>query len=240
MGAVGARRWAFAGALGAFHASELAFAATCTPHDFGPHSLLLSPQYLASMSLAVAEDALWSWAAPGLKRPRPAAEAAAGLGLVMVVLGEVLRKGALLSARGNFTHTMQQTRRQGHVLVSDGVYRHFRHPGYLGWWVWVVGTQVLMLNPLCSVLFFVMCRRFFSVRVHVEEALLRLRGVRGPHTPLDALGRRGGGWGALVGGRGGERSELAICLQRERERERERERASRNRCYTGLNVSRGG
>ena len=173
MGAVGARRWAFAGALGAFHASELAFAATCTPHDFGPHSLLLSPQYLASMSLAVAEDALWSWAAPGLKRPRPAAEAAAGLGLVMVVLGEVLRKGALLSARGNFTHTMQQTRRQGHVLVSDGVYRHFRHPGYLGWWVWVVGTQVLMLNPLCSVLFFVMCRRFFSVRVHVEEALLR-------------------------------------------------------------------
>ena len=173
MGVVGARRWVFAGALGAFHASELAFAATCTPHDFGPHSLLLSPQYLASMSLAVAEDALWSWAAPGLKRPRPAAEAAAGLGLVMVVLGEVLRKGALLSARGNFTHTMQQTRRQGHVLVSDGVYRHFRHPGYLGWWVWVVGTQVLMLNPLCSVLFFVMCRRFFSVRVHVEEALLR-------------------------------------------------------------------
>ena len=173
MGVVGARRWVFAGALGAFHASELAFAAACTPHDFGPHSLLLSPPYLAAMGLAMVEDALWSWAVPGLKQPRPVAGAAAGLGLVMVVLGEFLRKGALLSARGNFTHTMQQTHRKEHVLVTDGAYRLFRHPGYLGWWVWAVGTQVLMLNPLCSVLFFVLCRRFFSARVRAEEALLR-------------------------------------------------------------------
>ena len=27
--------------------------------------------------------------------------------------------------------------------------RYCRHPGYLGWFVWAVGTQLLLVNPLC-------------------------------------------------------------------------------------------
>ena len=172
MGLAGARRWAFAGALGAFHASELAYAAAFTPHDFGWHSLLLSPPYAVAMALAVAEEAVWAWAAPGLKASGTVTDAVVAVGLGMVVVGELLRKGALLSARGNFTHTIQHTRRKGHVLVTSGFYRLCRHPGYLGWWIWAVGTQVLLLNPACSLLFHLLSRQFFSARVQAEEALL--------------------------------------------------------------------
>lgn len=31
--------------------------------------------------------------------------------------------------------------------------RLVRHPGYLGWCVWAVATQLLLANPLCTLLF---------------------------------------------------------------------------------------
>ena len=63
------------------------------------------------------------------------------LGLVLVILGEALRKAGILTARRHFTHTVQTTRRPGHTLVTHGVYAFVRHPGYLGWFIWAVSTQ---------------------------------------------------------------------------------------------------
>lgn len=71
----------------------------------------------------------------------------------MVLAGELLRKAAILTAGTSFTHLVQLTRRPQHVLVTRGVYRFCRHPGYCGWFIWAVGTQVLLLNPVCAVLF---------------------------------------------------------------------------------------
>ncbi len=31
--------------------------------------------------------------------------------------------------------------------------RYIRHPGYLGWLVWAVGTQILLANPICTIAF---------------------------------------------------------------------------------------
>ena len=31
--------------------------------------------------------------------------------------------------------------------------RHIRHPGYLGFLVWCVGTQLLLVNPVCCMVF---------------------------------------------------------------------------------------
>lgn len=58
-----------------------------------------------------------------------------------------------LTARGAFTHNIQTQRRPGHRLVTRGVYRVARHPGYLGWLLWAVGTQLLLANPLCAAAF---------------------------------------------------------------------------------------
>ncbi len=74
-------------------------------------------------------------------------------GLALVIVGETIRKAAILTAGHNFTHLVQLTRRSQHTLVTHGVYRHIRHPAYLGWLLWCVGTQLLLRNPVCTIFF---------------------------------------------------------------------------------------
>lgn len=47
----------------------------------------------------------------------------------------------------------------------DNVCRYCRHPGYLGWFVWVIGTQLLLVNPVCVAGF------SFVVRAQVHDAM---------------------------------------------------------------------
>lgn len=60
----------------------------------------------------------------------------------MVLCGEGLRKAAMLTAGSNFNHIVQNEKAQSHVLVTSGVYAFFRHPSYVGWFYWSIGTQV--------------------------------------------------------------------------------------------------
>ena len=69
------------------------------------------------------------------------------LGALCVVLGEALRKVAILTARRNFTHLIRTERAQAHQLVRHGVYSLMRHPSYCGWFLWALGTQLLLVNP---------------------------------------------------------------------------------------------
>src|SRR4051812_31669288 len=50
--------------------------------------------------------------------------------------------------------------------------RCFRHPSYVGWFYWSVGTQLLLCNPLCTVLYGLAAWAFFKDRIPYEEALL--------------------------------------------------------------------
>ena len=63
-------------------------------------------------------------------------------GLLMVVFGECLRKAALFTAGSNFNHVVQNEKSETHTLVTSGVYAWFRHPSYVGWFYWSIGTQV--------------------------------------------------------------------------------------------------
>ncbi len=63
-------------------------------------------------------------------------------GLVVVLSGEILRKLAMITAGTNFNHYVQQVKHDGHQLVTHGVYAISRHPSYVGWFYWSVGTQV--------------------------------------------------------------------------------------------------
>jgi len=50
--------------------------------------------------------------------------------------------------------------------------RYLRHPSYFGWFYWALGTQVLLGNPICFVIYAVVTWKFFSVRIAYEEATL--------------------------------------------------------------------
>ena len=65
------------------------------------------------------------------------------IGFAMVVGGESLRKMAMWTAGTNFNHYIRHFREDGHQLVTHGIFAYFRHPSYVGWFYWCVGTQVL-------------------------------------------------------------------------------------------------
>ncbi|XP_068096624.1 protein-S-isoprenylcysteine O-methyltransferase [Hyperolius riggenbachi] len=91
------------------------------------------------------------------------------IGLVMVIFGEALRKSAMLTAGSNFNHIVQNEKSETHTLVTSGVYSWFRHPSYVGWFYWSIGTQVLLCNPICLIGYTLASWRFFRERVEEEE-----------------------------------------------------------------------
>ena len=68
------------------------------------------------------------------------------VGLLLVIFGEVVRKGSMFTARTNFNHYVQYVKKAGHELVTHGVYSWCRHPSYVGWFYWSIGTQVSINN----------------------------------------------------------------------------------------------
>ncbi|KAK9469922.1 Isoprenylcysteine carboxyl methyltransferase family-domain-containing protein [Lipomyces arxii] len=94
------------------------------------------------------------------------------LGLGLVVIGQVLRSMAMIHAASNFSHMIAHTKTESHKLVTSGVYAYTRHPSYLGYFYWAVGTQILLLNPVATIAFCVVLWRFFSSRIDYEEKYL--------------------------------------------------------------------
>ena len=83
----------------------------------------------------------------------------------MLVFGQVIRTIAMAKAGSNFNHTVQMRKKQGHVLVTDGIYLWLRHPSYFGFFWWGLGTQVVLGNPVCLTGYLVVLWRFFRHRI---------------------------------------------------------------------------
>ena len=62
------------------------------------------------------------------------------VGSSMCITGHLLRLGAMFHAASNFHHVVQTTKKKDHRLVTTGVYQFCRHPSYLGWSLWAIGT----------------------------------------------------------------------------------------------------
>lgn len=112
---------------------------------------------------------------------------------------------AMLQAGKNFNHKIQTSKQRDHELVTSGVYAYVRHPSYLGFWCWGLGTQVVAGNSICLAGYAVVLWRFFSDRIERELSFLS----RFPPPPVDPLfirflgGERGTNEGVCVRNRGG-------------------------------------
>lgn len=54
-----------------------------------------------------------------------------------------------------------------------------RHPSYVGWFWWSVGTQLILLNPFCAFAYTAASWKFFSERIYAEEmTLVRFFGTK--------------------------------------------------------------
>ncbi|OJJ50519.1 hypothetical protein ASPZODRAFT_197404 [Penicilliopsis zonata CBS 506.65] len=96
------------------------------------------------------------------------------VGVVLMVLGQMVRTVAMAQAGSNFNHTVQVEHKEGHRLVTSGVYRLFRHPSYFGFFWWGLGTQLVLGNVVCFAVYAVVLWRFFHSRIEREERFLVL------------------------------------------------------------------
>lgn len=153
-----------------FHYSEFLAIAWSNPRSLNIDTFMLNH----SIAYAVAAMASWleftieAYAYPPLKDNIPIL----CVGVIICVVGEILRKSAIITANSNFNHIVQYQKARDHSLVTHGVYAYMRHPSYAGWFWWSIGTQIILCNPVCIVFYAVASWKFFQERIYVEEMTL--------------------------------------------------------------------
>ncbi|XP_021774249.1 protein-S-isoprenylcysteine O-methyltransferase A-like [Chenopodium quinoa] len=157
-------------AIGFFHVSEYFLAVYIHGRsNVTLKSLLISKNYIVAMICSLLEYWLEITFLPGLKEYWWISNS----GLGMVVFGEIIRKVAMVTAGHAFTHLIKVHHEEQHRLVTHGIYGFVRHPGYCGFFIWSVGTQIMLLNPICTLAFAVVVWKFFAGRIPYEEFFLR-------------------------------------------------------------------
>ena len=92
------------------------------------------------------------------------------IGVVLMAVGVVIRVVAMRTLGKFFTRTLQI--REGHHVVSNGIYRRVRHPGYLGDILLFVGSGIATSNVITTVLILGMFLTAYVRRIAVEEQML--------------------------------------------------------------------
>ena len=161
---------AYVTALSFFHFSEYFTTALWNPHRLSLDSFILnhSREYHIAALASWIEFFLETWLAPQIK----AFYTISWCGLLLVVGGQLFRQLAMFTARSNFSHLISYEKEEDHELVTWGVYSVSRHPSYLGWFYWSIGTQLLLCNPLCTLAYGAASWRFFKERIEEEEMTL--------------------------------------------------------------------
>jgi protein-S-isoprenylcysteine O-methyltransferase len=95
-----------------------------------------------------------------------------GVGVVTSLVGLIIRGSAILTAGSGFTHLITRNKSPQHKLITTAIYRYMRHPGYCGWLIWVMGSQLILDNPVSLVAFSLVTWKFFKERIPYEEGLL--------------------------------------------------------------------
>lgn len=153
--------------LSFFHLSEFVTTALYNQKEVSTESFLInhSWEYGLAMLVSWIEFGLEALIMPNLKTNLYVRF----FGLFLVMFGEFFRKMAMYTCGTNFNHYVQEHRKNDHVLVKTGIYSLVRHPSYFGWFYWSIGTQVLLGNPVCVVLYAISSWKFFSTRISYEE-----------------------------------------------------------------------
>jgi protein-S-isoprenylcysteine O-methyltransferase Ste14 len=79
--------------------------------------------------------------------------------------------------------------REDHTLVTDGIYRHIRHPMYASQWLWVIAQILLLQNWVAGPMGLILFIPFYLLRVPAEEKMM-----------LDAFGDKYREYMSRVGG----------------------------------------
>lgn len=132
-------------------------------------SFLISKDYIIAYSLGFVEYLIERYFFPSKSDPY---SIIIYIGLLMEAIGLFIRFSAILHAGKSFNHLIQTRKSPDHKLVTDGIYKYFRHPSYFGFFLFAVGTQVMLKNIITVIGFTIVLWRFFDSRIQYEEQTL--------------------------------------------------------------------
>lgn len=153
--------------LSFFHFSEFVSVGFFNPTQLTFDSFLLnhSIEYGAALVISLSEYFIECYFFPALKYNIYLII----IGFIISSGGEFFRKAAMYTAKTNFNHIISTQRISKHVLVKHGVYSICRHPSYVGWFYWSIGTQILLSNPICFIGYTAAAWKFMQERIEYEE-----------------------------------------------------------------------
>mmetsp|Transcript_6732 Transcript_6732/g.8522 ORF Transcript_6732/g.8522 Transcript_6732/m.8522 type:complete len:249 (-) Transcript_6732:911-1657(-) len=93
------------------------------------------------------------------------------LGLMMIVVGLFVRTLAMKTCGTSFSHYIETANRQ-QKLITTGIYAWFRHPSYLGFWLFAIGSQIFLGNYIGLIINIGILSWFFKRRIEFEEWFL--------------------------------------------------------------------
>jgi len=109
---------------------------------------------------------LWNWLRIG-----PLLNPWAGLaGVILGAAGLVIRYFAFSTLGRFFTRTLRQ--QEDHQLVTTGIYKRIRHPGYLSDIMIFVGAALAMRNLVVLLVVVVLYLPAYAYRISAEEKML--------------------------------------------------------------------
>lgn len=96
--------------------------------------------------------------------------AQAWAGLVVAIAALVMFRLTHKALGRNWSVSLEV--RESHTLISNGVYRHLRHPMYTAFWLWAIAQALLLPNWFAGCAGLVGFGILFFGRVAKEEALM--------------------------------------------------------------------
>lgn len=174
--------------LSIFHYLEFYATARYNPSDAKLSSFLLSSNgsaYNVAHTSALIEFSLKNWLQSSQRplwfelpfqfptfMPTIPPDLSLLLGFILVVIGQGVRTAAMAEAGKSFNHIVQSLKKDDHILIKSGVYRILRHPSYFGFFWWGLGTQILLGNHICFLVYAAILWKFFATRIVKEEKFL--------------------------------------------------------------------
>jgi len=109
---------------------------------------------------------VWNWLGIG----PPMSVWATVVGVTAGVAGLVIRYFAFSTLGRFFTRTLRQ--QQDHRLVTAGIYRHIRHPGYLSDLLIFIGASLAMRSLVVFAVVLISFLPVYIYRIRTEERML--------------------------------------------------------------------
>jgi len=92
------------------------------------------------------------------------------LGLLIMTLGVIIRIVAATTLGKFYTRTLRKT--DNHIIISKGIYKRIRHPGYLGTILLFIGASISVDNLISLLFITALVLIVYIYRITIEEKML--------------------------------------------------------------------